>query len=130
MNPPHFLFVFAGGALGSLARVLVAWPFIAGVGPVWAGTLFANGLGALAMGICAARLGHRRITRAWHFWVTGALGGFTTFSLFSLEALVLWLEVSVPVAVAYVLGSAAVWLICLLAGWKLAVRFDDTKVHA
>ena len=88
-----------------------------GAGPVWAATLLANGLGAAAMGVCARRLGesmNARVSMTWHFWVTGFLGGFTTFSSFSLQTVNLLRDGAVASAAAYVAGSA---VLCVLAAW-------------
>ncbi len=81
----HVLLVAAGGAVGSLARygvgVMAArWM---GLDFPW-GTLFVNVLGGLAMGLLAARVGPESVDLRLALGV-GLLGGFTTFSAFSLE---------------------------------------------
>ena len=79
------LWVALGGALGALARhgVGVATARILGLAfPL--GTLIVNAAGGLAMGALAARLGPEAES-ARLFWGVGVLGGFTTFSAFSLE---------------------------------------------
>ncbi len=105
----NLLLVALGGALGSAARYVVglaaarAW----GVDFPW-GTLLVNGLGGLAMGVLAARVGpaqeHLRLALG-----VGLLGGFTTFSAFSLETLRL-MEEAPSQALWYVLGSVALSL--------------------
>lgn len=81
----NLLLVALGGALGSVARygVGVAAARWAGQGFPW-GTLVVNALGGVAMGLLAARAGPANDTLRLLFGV-GVLGGFTTFSAFSLE---------------------------------------------
>lgn len=80
------LWVAVGGALGSLTRYgvgLVAARLL-GVGFPW-GTLIVNVLGGFAMGVLVARVGPEQVTLRLALGV-GVLGGFTTFSAFSLES--------------------------------------------
>lgn len=81
----HALLVAAGGAAGSLARygVGVAAARWFGLGFPW-GTLLVNVLGGLAMGVLAARVGPESVELRLALGV-GLLGGFTTFSAFSLD---------------------------------------------
>jgi CrcB protein len=82
------LLVGIGGAAGSILRYLVsvAAHSALGAGFPW-GTLAVNALGSAAIGALASLgLGHNQ----WLLLVTGLLGGFTTFSAFSLEAAQLW----------------------------------------
>lgn len=101
-----------GGALGSAARAgvgLVApWPW---------GTLLVNAAGGLLMGLLAARLAPG--TPAAWFLMTGALGGFTTFSAFSLDALRLWGEGRAGLAALYVGLSVALSLAACAGGLAL-----------
>jgi CrcB protein len=83
----HLLLVMAGGALGAGARHLVGQAMLARLGPgfPW-GTLIVNLAGGLLMGLLAGwlvRSGGSEDTRL--FLAVGILGGFTTFSAFSLE---------------------------------------------
>ena len=82
------LLVGLGGAAGSIFRHLVSVAAIAALGPdfPW-GTLAVNVAGSAAIGSLAA-LGQSEAARL--LLVTGLLGGFTTFSAFSLEAVHLW----------------------------------------
>ena len=84
----EMVLVAAGGALGSVARYLVSVASLTwfGTGFPW-GTLAVNVIGSAAIGICGA-LG---VSGEWRLLlVTGVLGGFTTFSAFSLETGMLW----------------------------------------
>jgi fluoride exporter len=107
--------VALGGAAGSVLRYLVSLGSLALFGPgfPW-GTLAVNIAGSAAIGALA---GAGMDGQARLLLVTGFLGGFTTFSAFSLEAVGLW-ERSPTLAVAYVaasvlLGAAA----CLVGLW-------------
>ncbi|MEL6478939.1 MAG: fluoride efflux transporter CrcB, partial [Pseudomonadota bacterium] len=100
--------VAAGGALGASARFLVGhWALrLLGPGFPW-GTLLVNVLGSLAMGVLAVVLMER--AGAWARWapfaMTGVLGGFTTFSAFSLDVLSLIERGKPALAMAYIAGS-------------------------
>ena len=84
---PNLLIVMLGGAIGAGARHLVGSLMLARFGPGfpwW--TLTVNLVGGLLMGLLAgwlARAGGNEATRL--FAAVGVLGGFTTFSAFSLE---------------------------------------------
>lgn len=96
MNPPSFLhaslLVATGGAAGSWARYFTGWLWTRAIGPVaastfpWA-TLTVNVVGSLAMGLLVGWLArHGSHGEGWRlFLAVGVLGGFTTFSSFSLE---------------------------------------------
>lgn len=107
------LLVALGGAVGSLARygVGVAAARMFGLGFPWA-TLAVNVVGGLAMGLLAARVGpeheHLRLLLG-----VGALGGFTTFSAFSLETVRLMEHqpglAALYVAASLILSAGACW---------------------
>jgi CrcB protein len=105
--------VALGGAVGSVLRFLA----VAGVGaPI--GTLAVNVLGSFAMGILFVALPAR--TGLSPLLMTGVLGGFTTFSAFSLDALKLWQAGAVLPAAAYAGGSVIASLIAVGFGAALA----------
>ena len=86
------------------------------------GTLIVNVSGAFAIGIILAYLGERlEISLLWRlFFVTGFLGGYTTFSTYAWEGLILaeqgaWLRAGAYVLGSNVLGFAGVWLGATLA---------------
>jgi CrcB protein len=88
------LLVFIGGGIGAAARhgVNLAAARIGGIGFPW-GTLTVNIVGSLAMGLLAAFFAFKA-GAAWAqgtrlFLTTGILGGFTTFSAFSLDTAVM-----------------------------------------
>lgn len=118
-----FLLVFLGGGLGAALRHGVNRASVAALGVAFPwGTLAINIAGSLAMGFAVGWFASRGIeespTRL--FFTTGLLGGFTTFSAFSHDAVLLWQRGEPAAAAAYVLGSVLVSLVALAAGLALA----------
>ncbi|WP_279478498.1 fluoride efflux transporter CrcB [Aureimonas sp. SK2] len=114
--------VALGGALGSMARygVAVAAARWLGLGFPY-GTLFVNVTGSFAMGVLVEVLTrHLAATPELRvFLAVGVLGGYTTFSSFSLDAIALWEGGNQGVAVLYVGLSLVVGLLALAAGMAL-----------
>ncbi|MCL7930721.1 fluoride efflux transporter FluC [Halomonas llamarensis] len=113
-----------GGALGAGLRYVIAIGALQTLGPLFPwGTLAVNMIGSgLIAWLAAHALMHPQghVSR-WHrFWFAGFCGGFTTFSLFSLEALLLWQRGQASLAVLYVLMSVSGWIIAAQVGHKLA----------
>ena len=122
----HLVLVAIGGAVGSSLRHLVNLAALRFIGPgfPW-GTLVINIVGSFAMGvfieILVRRLGTSNEVRL--FIATGVLGGFTTFSAFSLDFAVLWERgASIP-ALAYLLASVVGAIVALFVGLWLARSF-------
>jgi CrcB protein len=113
--------VALGGALGASARYLtgVAAVRLMGHGFPW-GTLTVNILGSFLMGALVVALAHLSATRFAPFLMTGLLGGFTTFSAFSLDAVTLFQRGAIAEAAAYVVGSVILSLAALGGGMFLA----------
>lgn len=114
-----WLAVALGGALGSCARHAVRLAFDAGPGfPWW--TLLVNAVGGLLIGLAAGlwREGPEALRLGL---VVGVLGGFTTFSAFSLETVQLLREQPV-LALANVLGNVGLSLAACALGLWLAAR--------
>lgn len=111
--------VAAGGAIGASLRHLVGMAMlrVAGMSFPW-GTLTINIVGSFLMGLfielLARRLGASNEARL--FVATGVLGGFTTFSAFSLDVAVLWERGAAGYAAAYVAASVVGALAALFAG--------------
>ena len=109
--------VAAGGALGALARFWVGLGAATVLGAGWPfGTLIVNVVGSFAIGTVASGPWATEIVRA--AVVTGLLGGFTTFSAFSLETVRMIEAGRVGEALAYVvvqgglcLGAAALGIV-------------------
>ena len=118
---PNLLIVMLGGAIGAGARHLVGAAALARLGPgfPW-GTLIVNLSGGLMMGLLAgwlARAGGSGATRL--FVAVGMLGGYTTFSAFSLETFLMIERSQYGAAAAYVGASAAGSVALLFLGLAL-----------
>lgn len=118
------LLVFLGAGIGGALRhgVNVASARAFGTG-FPAGTLIVNVVGSLAMGLIVAWLASRT-DMGWSqparlFLTTGVLGGFTTFSAFSLDAMLLYERGEWGVAVLYVAASVLLSIGALAAGIAL-----------
>jgi fluoride exporter len=118
-----FLTVALGGAIGSAARHGVN--VLAGQwGQSFPYATFAvNVLGSFMMGLLAALLTTKLIGAETfrQFWLTGVLGGFTTFSAFSLDAFNLFQQGNTGTALIYVLASVGLSIMALVAGFSLAL---------
>lgn len=106
-------YVAIGGAIGSVLRYLMV---VAIGAPV--ATLVVNVLGSFAMGVLFISLASR--TSLSPLLMTGVLGGFTTFSAFSLDALKLWESGQTLQAMLYVLASFILSLVAVALGAALA----------
>ncbi len=119
----NLLMVALGGALGASLRFLTGhWAMrLIGPGFPW-GTLIVNVSGSLAMGVIAVVM-MEKFPGSWGRWgpfaMTGVLGGFTTFSAFSLDAFTLYERGRYLAAAAYVGGSVALSIAALLLGFFL-----------
>ena len=122
----HLLIVAIGGAVGASLRHLtgLAAMRLLGLGFPW-GTLTVNLVGSFAMGAfiewLARRTGASPELRL--FMATGLLGGFTTFSAFSLDVAVLWERGEGLVAASSVLVSVCGAIAALFAGLWLVRHF-------
>ena len=109
--------VALGGAIGASVRYLTNVAVMRGIGPgLPYGTLIVNVAGSFLMGALVVLLAHKSGTRFAPFLMTGVLGGFTTFSAFSLDAFTLWERGQVALAGAYVAGSVVFSIIALVFG--------------
>lgn len=123
-----FLLVFIGGGIGSMLRhaANLIGASVFGLN-IPAGTLFVNISGSLAMGLLAgwfAFRGHSdQLTRL--FLTTGILGGFTTFSAFSLEAALLLERGQTGGATLYVIGSVVIAISGIFAGIAIIRAFGS-----
>jgi CrcB protein len=111
--------VAAGGALGAVLRVLAARPFThawgASAWPWW--LIFVNVSGSFLIGVLWALMAESRISQDWGpFLMTGLLGGYTTFSTFSLDTIRMLEDGRIGAALAYVLLSVGLSLLAAYAG--------------
>ncbi|MBI1405190.1 MAG: fluoride efflux transporter CrcB [Caulobacter sp.] len=120
------LMVAAGGAAGSTLRYLTGVAAGRWTGLAWPwGTLSVNILGGLLMGLLVGVLAHRggADQERWRLLLgVGFLGGFTTFSAFTLETALMIERKALGQAFSYALVSVAFSLAALFAGMMLARR--------
>ena len=121
---PTVLYVALGGAIGASARYLSgAWIMRVTGGGFPYGTMFVNVLGSFLMGLLAVYL-MERMDGSWArfapFLMTGVLGGFTTFSAYSLDALYLMERGRLVAAALYMGGSVVLAIAALFIGMTLA----------
>ena len=116
------ILVMLGGALGSGARYATGRATLSLFGSSYPfGTLAVNLIGGLLMGLLAGILARHQGSEPWRLFLgVGVLGGFTTFSAFTLDVVTL-AERGLPVAaLGYVLLSVAGAIAALVAGLYLA----------
>jgi fluoride exporter len=120
------LLVALGGAIGSVARFkLSGW--VLHQTPNWrfpAGTVVVNIIGCLIVGLLAGMAVKQEVftPEARMFLFTGLLGGFTTFSAFGLETLLLLKRGEAGVAIANIVLSIALGLLAAWLGYGLTAR--------
>lgn len=121
MNP--WLAVALGSALGGVGRYGLSrlWPWVPGGWPT--ATMTVNLLGSFAIGLLSvglsARAGGAETARL--FWMTGVLGGFTTYSAFALETVTLAGAGEAMRAAAYVVVTVLACLVAAFAGRALGM---------
>src|ERR1700704_3121860 len=117
-----YLLVFFGGGLGATLRHLVnlTCARCIGTGFPW-GTFIINITGSTVMGLIAGYLAFKgEASQPWRlFLMTGILGGYTTFSAFSLDTAVLYERGGIGLAPLYLLGSVVFSILGLFAGLAL-----------
>ena len=115
----NLLIIALGGALGAVSRFLLGNGVIRALGSALPyGTFVINIVGCFAMGLLMTIIVDREmLPAAWRlFLCVGFLGGFTTFSSFGYEALMLLTEGRLLAALAYVGGSVVLGLVAAAAG--------------
>ena len=119
----NWLAVAIGGALGSITRYGVGLLLPATTGKFPWATFAVNVIGSFLIGIAYVVIVQKQTwSPELRLWImTGFLGGFTTFSSFSLEALQLWQQGQNVHALIYIVGS----VICCLIAVALAVALTQ-----
>jgi CrcB protein len=130
-----FLAVGLGAMIGSVARSLVSLGLLHLLGPGFGwGTLAVNVTGSLLIGLYATltepdgRIFASPVGR--QFVLAGFCGGFTTFSIFSLETLLLVERQKYVLAALNVGGSVLLWLAAVWLGYRLGVWLNRLKGSA
>lgn len=116
--------VALGGALGASLRYMTGLGMVRlfGKGFPW-GTLTVNFVGSFLMGVVVVTLAHKLDNRFAPFLMTGLLGGFTTYSAFSLDAITLYERGQFGLAALYVFGTLALALGGIVLGLSAARGF-------
>ena len=118
-----YLIVFLGAGIGGALRHAVNEAAFRALGIYFPyGTAIVNILGSLIMGLLVAYFALRiELPQHWRlFLATGVLGGFTTFSAFSLDTAMLYERGQPVLAASYALGSVVISIAALFAGMWLA----------
>ncbi len=115
-----FIYVTCGGFIGAALRYVVSitllFPY---------GTLAVNIIGSFVMGVAFVVLTAKGADRMIVFAMTGVLGGFTTFSAFSLDTFKLIEDGRMIFAGGYILASVILSLAAVLAALCLCAGFGD-----
>jgi CrcB protein len=121
----QWLMIAIGGALGSIARFAAVGyltPMLNYRFPI--GTFIVNIVGSFLIGVAYVVIVEKQlIPPEWRlFFITGILGGFTTFSSFSLEILQTWQEGHVFNAIFYAASSVVLGLLFAYVGMQLTQK--------
>ena len=123
----NYILVLLGGGLGASLRhtVNVGCARACGLNFPY-GTFVINITGSLVMGLIAGYLAFKgEASQPWRlFLMTGVLGGYTTFSAFSLDAVTLYERGQGGLAAFYVLGSVMLSIAGLIGGLSLVRHFS------
>jgi CrcB protein len=122
----NYLLVFFGGGLGATLRHFINIVCARSLGTAFPyGTFIINITGSTVMGLIAGYLAFKgEASQPWRlFLMTGILGGYTTFSAFSLDAALLYERGEIGLALLYVLGSVVLAIAGLFASLALVRHF-------
>jgi len=130
----QYLYVFLGGGLGAVCRYLATTAIGARFGMMFPfGTLFVNTLGSFLMALIMGFLltmakANNLLAEPLRLLLTvGFLGGFTTFSSFSMETLTLIRSGSIVLAIANIAANVLLGLIAAILGLYLAAMIQGGK---
>lgn len=121
----NLIYVALGGAIGASLRYLSGIAILRAVGAagIWGmpmGVIFVNIFGSFLMGLFVVAAAQRGIAQLNLFVMTGMLGGFTTFSSFSLETVTLFERGQIGTAAMYVAVSVCLSIGALMIGLMVA----------
>ncbi|MAK62327.1 MAG: fluoride efflux transporter CrcB [Ponticaulis sp.] len=119
----HLLLAALGGAIGSAGRFGIGALMLRLMGPGWPwGTFTVNLVGSLVMGLVIGWFAYKGgVSNAQIFLATGVLGGFTTFSAFSLETARM-IETKAYTAAALYAGSSVILGVIMVFAGLLIMR--------
>jgi CrcB protein len=123
----NYVLVFIGGGLGSTLRHTINIVCARALGTAFPyHTFIINITGSIVMGLIAGYLAFKgEASQPWRlFLMTGILGGYTTFSAFSLDAALLYERGAIGLAALYVVGSVVLSIAGLFAGLALVRHFS------
>ena len=122
----NLLLVMLGGAVGAGTRHLVGRATLAAFGPGYPwGTLAVNLIGGLLMGVLAGTVSRLGGGEQWRLLLgVGVLGGFTTFSAFSLDVMVMLERGDWAPALGYILVSVIGSVAALAIGLQMTRLID------
>ena len=130
----QYLYVFLGGGLGAVCRYLATTAIGARFGMMFPfGTLFVNTLGSFLMALIMGFLltmakANNLLSEPLRLLLTvGFLGGFTTFSSFSMETLTLLRSGSIVLAISNIAANVLLGLIAAIIGLYLAAMIQGAK---
>jgi CrcB protein len=121
-----FLVVFLGSGVGGMLRHGVGIVALRLMGPTFPwGTLAINVVGSALMGVMIGLFAAKSIENAELrlFVTTGLIGGFTTWSTFSLDAVTLWERGEIGAAIGYVLASLVLSVVVLAIALVITRRW-------
>lgn len=118
-----YLWIALGSALGGMARHWIGGMAAARIaGPFPWGTFLVNVTGSFLIGVLAAIPETSLPVTGKAFLIVGVLGGYTTFSAFSLQTMMLMKDGASAMAVAYAVASVAACPVAAGLGWALMRR--------
>jgi CrcB protein len=115
--------VFIGGGFGSVLRYGVGKLFISSMSKVPMATFLVNIIGCFLIGLLLAYFSKSSNNFYKLLLVTGFCGGFTTFSTFSNETILLFKNNQITLALVYIISSLLLGLIATFVGYILLNKF-------